>query len=306
VKVILGALYIDTRCNNLKLTINKKYTHGKNSIYIVKVFSTNYNYYKKIFYITLINPEIDRRIMKFLKIFVIGAIITGMAACKKAQLTNMDAPNDDAAIIIAEALATNNYGAKNITQDISDKAIELASKSNTFCGISVTDSVSRKSTLGTNFSYNYKLNYTHKLNCNTSNLPDNIIGSLTYSGKFTGPKLISNYNGSRTYRIAGLTPAGDKHIFNGEYKCYNNYKFKTDTTNKGNANIYFGVKDLMVSKADHSIISGSAMIMITGSSSKKANFTYNGTLIFSSSTATLKLNGDEYNIDINTGNVVKK
>ena len=245
--------------------------------------------------------------MKFLKILVIGVIITGAFACKKAQLSTMDAPNDDAAIIIAEALATNNYGANNITKDISDNAVELANKINNFCGISLTDSVSRKSiTLGANFSYNYKLNYTHKLNCNSSNLPDNITGSLTYSGKFMGPKLISNYNGSRTYRIAGLTPAADKHVFNGEYKCYNNYKFKSDTTNKGTANIYFGVKDLIVSKADHSIISGSAMIMITGGSTKKTNFTYNGTLIFNSSTATLKLNGDEYNIDINTGNVVKK
>lgn len=245
--------------------------------------------------------------MKLLKLFIIGIIITVVAiSCKKAQLATMDAPNDDAAIIIAEALATNNYGANNITQDISDNAIILANKSNTFCGLTVKDSVIRKSTLGINFKYEYKLTYINKLNCNTSNLPDNITGSLTYTGKFTGPKLISNYNGTRTYRIGGLTPTADSHVFNGEYKCYNNYKFKTDTTNKGTANIYFGVKDLIVSKANHSIISGSAMIMITGSSSKKANFTYNGKLTFSSSSAVLTLNGNEYTIDINTGNVVKK
>jgi hypothetical protein len=244
--------------------------------------------------------------MRFLKIFVIGAIITGVFACKKAQLTNMDAPNDDAAIIIAEALATNNYGANNITQDISDNAITLASKSSIFCGLNVTDSVVRKSVLGVNFNYDYKVKYTNKLNCNASNLPDNITGSLNYTGKFTGPKLISNYNGNRTYRIAGLTPSAENHVFNGEYKCYNNYKFKSDTTNKGTANIYFGVKDLVVSKVNHSIISGSAMIMVTGSSSKKASFTYNGKLIFSASSAILTLNGNEYNIDINTGNVIKK
>lgn len=244
--------------------------------------------------------------MKFFKIFVIGAIVIGMTACKKAQLTNMDAPNDDAAIIIAEALATNNYGANNITQDISNNAITLASKNSIFCGLNVTDSVVRKSTSGVNFNYDYKLKYTNKLNCNASNLPDNITGSLIYTGKFTGPKLISNYNGNRTYRIAGLTPAAENHVFNGEYKCYNSYKFKSDTTNKGTANIYFGVKDLVVSKANHSIISGTAMIMITGGSSKKANFTYNGKLTFNTSSAVLTLNGNEYHIDINTGNVVKK
>ena len=238
--------------------------------------------------------------------FIIGAIIIGAVSCKKAQLTNIDAPNDDAAIIIAEALATNNYGANNITQDISDNAITLANKSNTFCGLSVTDSVIRKSALGTQLNYDYKMSYTNKLNCNTSNLPDNITGSLTYAGKFTGPKLISNFNGTRTYRIAGLTPTADNHVFNGEYKCYNNFKFKSDTTNKGTANIYFGVKDLVVSKANHDIISGTAMIIITGNSSKKSNFTYNGKLIFSASSAPLTLNGNDYNSDMNTGNVVKK
>jgi hypothetical protein len=244
--------------------------------------------------------------MRFFKIFVIVASFTGMVACKKAQLNTMDAPNDDAAIIIAEALATNNYGANNITQDISNNAIKLANKSNIFCGLNVTDSVVRKSTLGVNFNYDYKLKYTNKLNCNTSNLPDNITGSLSYTGKFTGPKLISNYSGNRTYRINGLSSTAENHVINGEYKCYNNYKFKTDTTNKGTANIYFGVKDLVVSKINHTIISGSAMIMVTGSSNKKANFTYNGKLTFNSSSAILMLNGDEYHIDINTGNVVKK
>ena len=234
-----------------------------------------------------------------------GATITAVVACKKAQLNTMDAPNDDAAIIIAEALATNNYGANNITQDISNNAIKLANKSNTFCGLSVTDSIVRKSTLGGNFNFDYKLKYTNKLNCNTSNLPNNITGSLTYTGKFTGPKLISNYNGNRTYRINGLSSTDENHVITGEYKCYNNYKFKTDTTNKGTANIYFGVKDLVVSKLNHTIISGSAMIMVTGSSSKKANFTYNGKLTFNASSAILTLNGDEYHIDINSGNVVK-
>jgi hypothetical protein len=243
--------------------------------------------------------------MKFLKIFVIGAIIAGMTACKKAQLTTMDAPHDDAAIMIAEALATNNYGTDNINQNICNNALILTSKGSAFCGLSITDSAMYKSVPGKTFSYNYKTNFTNKLNCSTAGLPDNITGKLNYSGYFTGPQLISNYNGNRTYRITGLSSTSENHVINGEYKCYNNYKFKTDTTNKGTANIYFGIKDLIVSKVNHSITSGSAMIMITGSSTKKANYTYNGTLTFYPTSAILKLNGDEYHIDITSGKVVK-
>jgi len=244
--------------------------------------------------------------MKFLNVFVIGAIVIGITACKKAQLTNMDAPNDDAAIIIAEALVTNNFSANNINQNLSNNALTLTNKGSIHCGLSITDSVIHKSVAGASFSYNYKTKFTNKLNCSIAGLPDNITGNLSYSGHFTGPKLISNYSGNRTYRITGLTLTTENHIINGEYKCYNNYKFKTDTTNRGTANIYFGVKDLVVSKANHSIISGSAMIMVTGSSTKKENFTYNGKLTFNPAYAVLTLNGNEYHIDINTGNVVKK
>lgn len=225
-------------------------------------------------------------------------------ACKKAALTTMDAPNDDAAILIGESLATNNYGVSSITQDISTSAKTLAGNAN--CGVTISDSIIRKSTVGVPFKHDYKLNYTHKLNCK-ANLPDNITGLLVYKGSFVGPKIISDNSGNRTYMITGLEPTSDNYVFNGVFKIYNNYKLKLDTNKRGSASIYLGIKDLAVSKTNHTIISGKAMVMITGSSSKKANFTYNGEVIFNNSTsATLILNGDQYSIDIITGNVVKK
>ncbi len=228
-----------------------------------------------------------------------------MFACKKAQVSAVSPSNDDAAILLAGTLATNNFGMSNLSSDISNTSLVLAS--NNSCGIETIDSAIRKSSPGNNFNYNYKIKYSNKVNCNTSNLPDYITNSLTYNGSFEGPKLKVSSSGSTSYRIGGLTPTATVHVLNGEYKNTSQFKFKTDTTNHGTVNIYIGVKNLLVSKVNNNIISGTAMVMITGSSSKKTAFSYNGSLIFNNATsASLSLNGAEYAIDLITGEAVKK
>ena len=244
--------------------------------------------------------------MKFLKPIIIVVIITGIAACKKAQVTTVNTSNDDAAVILAGSLASSSYGMSGLTTDISTNTSVLAN-SNLNCGAVVIDSATCKNFPGMPATYNYKLNYTNKLNCNADNLPDNFNQSLTYNGNFSGPRLMITNTGTTSYRIAGLTPASSVHVFNGEYKNSTHFKFKSDTTNNGIANIYLGIKNLTVSKATHVIMSGTAMVIITGNSSKKSNFTYNGSLTFNgANTASLNLNGNDYTIDLYTGEMTKK
>jgi hypothetical protein len=244
--------------------------------------------------------------MKFIKLAIVISFIAGVVSCKKAQLAAVNSSNDDAAIILGSSLATNNYGMNLLSTDISGNALELMAK-NLSCGQSVTDSIQRKNMPGTAATYIYKLKYTNTLNCNSSNLPDNLTNSLTYSGNFNGPKITFTNSGSTNYHIAGLTPTATVHTFNGEYKGSGSYKFKTDTTNKGTASIYMNVKNLVVSKANHNVMGGTAMVIVTGTSTKKSTFTYNGTLTFINAfSASLLLNGTDYTVDLVTGDITKK
>lgn len=243
---------------------------------------------------------------KMLKISLAAFFIAGLFACKKSQLSAIAPSNDDAAVLLGASLAANNYGMNYLSSDISNTSLVLAG-SNLSCGSEVIDSAIRKNTPGTIVSYNYKIKYTDKLNCNSSNLPDYLTNTLTYKGNFEGPKLKISSSGSTSYRIGGLTQAATVHVFNGEYKNTTQFKFKTDTTNHGTVNIYMGVKNLIISKTNNNIISGTAMVMVTGSSSKKSAFSYNGNLTFNNATsASLSLNGAEYTIDLITGEAVKK
>ncbi len=244
--------------------------------------------------------------MKFIKLALAISFITVITSCKKSQLASVTASNDDAAIIIGNTLAVNNYGMNVLSTDISGNALELMTKSLS-CGQSVTDSVMRITTPGVASVYYYKVKYTNKLNCNANSQADNLTNSLTYAGYFNGPKLIFTNTGSTNYVIAGLTPAATVHSFNGEYKAFGSYKFKTDTTNRGTANIYLNVKNLIISKANHNITGGTATVIITGTSTKKSTFTYNGTLTFKGDfLAVLTLNGAEYIVDLITGEITKK
>ncbi len=244
--------------------------------------------------------------MKFVKILLIAYVIAGIASCKKSQIAAITASNDDAAIILGNSLAANNYGMNNLSTDVSLNALTLMTK-NLSCGQSVTDSVIRKNNPGSAAVYYYKVKYTNKLNCNTNNQADNLTNTLSYTGSFNGPRLSFTNSGTTNYVIAGLTPQATSHVFNGVYKGSGSYKFKADTTNSGTASIYINVKNLMISKTGNNITGGTAVVMITGTSTKKSTFTYNGTLTFVNAfSASLALNGINYNIDLVTGEVTKQ
>ena len=245
--------------------------------------------------------------MKLLKFFIATGLIISVFACKKSQIAAVTPTNDDAAILLAGALANDNYGMSNLTTDISTAALNLTNNSTLTCGSSLADSITRQNTPGAAASYKYKVKYTNKFNCNTNSIPDNLAHTGIYTGNFEGPRLKVTSSGSTNYRIGGLTPTAAAHVFNGDYKSTTNFKFKSDTTNRGTVNILVLAKDLIISKTTHTIQSGKAMVIVTGSSTKKSTFTFNGNLTFDNATsATLSLNGAEYAINLVTGEAAKK
>jgi len=139
------------------------------------------------------------------------------------------------------------------------------------------------------------------MNCNNS-VPDNLTGSLTYSGSFSGPRLSSTNSGSATFVVAGLSPNATNFVINGEYKRSGTFQSKTDTTNRGSYSVDIVVTNLKLTKPGRTIASGTATISITGDVAKKGSFSYAGTLVFNADgTATLTLSGKVYIINLTIG-----
>lgn len=245
--------------------------------------------------------------MKYLKLSIITAfILSGIIACKKGTIASLNVSNDDAASILAGSMASNSYGVTNISSDISLNALNSIT-TNLSCGLTKTDTIIRKNAAGATATYNYKLIYSNKLNCNTSNLPDNIISKLTYTGNYSNQKLSLTNSGNNYCTIAGLTPTATVHVVNGEYKSMGTFKLKADSTNRGSANVDIVVKNLTINKSTQVIAGGTATVIVTGTTVKKGDFTYNGTLTFNGNNmTTMSLNGTTYIINLATGDIVKK
>jgi len=212
---------------------------------------------------------------------------------------------DDAANMLAAASASSTYGANGFTADIARLGQAAATPNG--CALSITDTISRKSTTPTGATYSYVLYNTHKLFCNTSGAPDNVSGTITYSGNYNNANLVLTNSGTTTYTLAGLTQTATVYSLSGEYKSTGTFKLKSDTTQTGTVSIDLVLKNLTIAKSNLYITGGTATAIVTGTSVKNGGFTYNGTLTFNNSyTATLMINGNTYTIDILTGVVTKK
>src|ERR1041385_3610274 len=245
--------------------------------------------------------------MKNLKLSLIVLLMLGAFSCKKdnSASSGSSVTTDQAADIAASSLAENSNGFASVTDDIAVNAQGVSSVNSGLavnstqatasvhqeCGTTLTDSVTHNVTLDS-VTVNYFFKYTHTLNCNSSNVPDNLINTLTYKGSFDGPRLSSTNSGNANVTIAGLTPNAINFVINGEYTRDGSFQSKVGNKASGNSHINIVGTNITVSKLGRKIISGTATINITGTGPKGNTFNYTGTIVFNGdSTATLTLSG---------------
>lgn len=244
--------------------------------------------------------------MKIFKFSLAAFAMVCAIACKKPTLVALNVTVDDAAAILGGSVASNSYGFNNLSADCNTYA-QSALNSNLACGASKTDTFTRRSQPGTAATYLYKLSYTRKLNCNVSSQPDNFSSTLAFAGNYSTSNVSLSNSGTTTLSIGGLTQAASVYVVNGEYKTSGTFKVKRDTTNTGTASVDIILKNLVINKTTQMINSGTGNMILTGSTIKKGDFTYNGTIIFNgNSMATMSINGAAYNVNLVTGQVVKK
>jgi hypothetical protein len=256
--------------------------------------------------------------MKNLKLSLIVLLMLGAFSCKKdnSASTSSSVTTDQAADIAAGSLAENSNGFASVTDDIAVNAQGISSVNSGLtvnstqatasvhqaCGTTVTDSVTRNITVDS-VTVNYFFKYAHTLNCNSNNVPDNVIDTLTYKGSFDGPRLSSSNSGNAKATIAGLSPSATNFLVNGEYTRDGSFQSKVGNKASGNSHISIVGTNILLSKPGRKILGGTATITITGTGPKGNSFSFNGTIKFNGDgTATLTLSGGaSYTINLLTG-----
>jgi hypothetical protein len=256
--------------------------------------------------------------MKTFKLSIVLLLLVGVFSCKKDNSATTALTSDQAADMASSALASNSGGVAFMSDNISANAAAVTSVGGKTinavgvasvkqaCGTTLTDSATYSGTTAS-VTFNYFAKYTHTLNCNTQEQPDNIVNTLAYNGTFSGPRISTTATGTANATIAGLTTAAASFVINGEYKRAGTFSSKVGNMATGNSNVDIVVTNLTLSKPGRTISSGTATFSVTGMAGK---LTYNfaGKITFNGDgTATLAVTGGStYVINLATGVYTKQ
>lgn len=235
-------------------------------------------------------------------------LLAGAIACNKHDLQTDATANvsaADAADMVGASLSVNSNGLASISNDVTIKSKWFMDNHLT-CGATKNDTLTKTSPQGAPVTYSYGLGYTYTLNCNASNIPDNITGKVNFSGSHSGPHFSSTNTGNLIFRVAGLTPTATNYVLNATFIQSGSFISKKDTTNHGNENLSVVIQNLRFNKPVPTIAGGSATFTLNGAVPKKGAFSYAGTLVFNGDgTAKLTVNGSVFIINLITGEKTK-
>jgi hypothetical protein len=251
--------------------------------------------------------------MKTFKQSIIVLLLLGVFSCKKDNSASATFTSDQAADVAASALASNSGGIASMSDDISANATTVASVGgpninsagvasvHQACGTTLSDSTTRSGS-DSSVTFNYFSKYTHTLNCNAEQQPDNLVNTLTYTGSFSGPRVSTTANGTANATIAGLTQTATHFVIHGEYKRTGTFESKVGNKASGNSNLDVLITNLTLSKPGRAIVSGSGTFTLTGTAGK-VDYSYSGTITFNGNgTVTLSVTGgSSYNIKLGSG-----
>ena len=245
--------------------------------------------------------------MKKIPYSLLALLLLATVSCKKTDST-LATPNisvSDAADLMASSLALNSSGVTNVSDDATYRS-KIIIDTKAACGSTSKDTVTRHSEPGSATTFTYGFGYTHTLNCNANNLPDNVMSKVNYSGTFSGPRITSANAGSASLRVGGLTSTAAAYVVNGTYVRSGSFTSKVDTTNHGSSNASITLTNLLLTKPSRTIASGTGTFTLTGTVPKKGNYSYTGTIVFNGDgTAKLTVNGTVFNVNLSTGEKTK-
>ncbi|MDB5031353.1 hypothetical protein [Mucilaginibacter sp.] len=254
--------------------------------------------------------------MKALKLTLIVPLLVFAISCKKTGST-ATVTVDEAADMAAGSVAQNSFGFSSVADNVGVNAQTLYSVSsggqavNTTstvshqaCGTTVADSLTGSGN-SSSVTYSFFYKYMRTLNCNTASQPDNLLNVVTFRGNYDGPRLTSADAGTASVTVAGLTTTATNYAINGTYTRKGTFTSKEGAKATGTSNVEIKATNVLLSKPDRTIISGTATVAISGTAGG-STFSYTGTLVFNGSNkATLTVGTTNYVINLLTGAYVK-
>lgn len=252
------------------------------------------------------------------KVLPFVVMITFMS-CEKEKDSGVNAiTEDEAADMVAMALAENSAGATSVvetTTTTTDKVVNeepltsesgLTLKSTSVCGFSHDTTYSFQNKSGMAITFDYSFSYSYNLTCNQFNMPESMSASYTYSGLFDAPRLESNNTGSGALTISGLELSVTTYTVEGSFMQDGSFQSKVRNQNSSNSNIEINFIDLVINKGTYKIEGGTASAVLEGTVPQEGSFKYSCSITFNGDdTAIVVINDSTYLIDLENGEIIE-
>ncbi len=244
--------------------------------------------------------------MKKTLLYVTGIIILGILfSCKKDKLTDENQLSAaEAADIAAASLSSENGGSSAQFEDAAKYSEQIISDTTLQKSYETYDTVFTVSKDTGRITYNYSFHYQYgiRLNDNTRNYE--FFMNFDTDGTFNSLRLHSEDNSDGSLILTGLEQNEDYYFINGNVSRTGNQTISTQEKKSVSAAVTLNFNNIKIRKSDYKIIEGSGDLTVKGKTSDGQEFSFLGTLIYKEDgTIILTLNGEEYTIDLSTGEI---
>jgi len=239
---------------------------------------------------------------KTLKYLALIIIWTGFYSCNRDKSNSDSISSDEAAEIIAASLSSDTGGTTAQFEDaaeLSDKINDTANKEEVY---DTTFTVNNRD--GARIKFEYTFHYEYGIKYNSDSELFEFYANFDTDGKAESPRvsMVDNSDGSLT--LTGLEQSENYYIISGSASRTGNQTISINEKKDVASTINFTFKEIKLKKSDYTIESGSGNITIVGKTSEGNDFSFTGTLIYKSDgTIILTINGEEYVIDVNSGEI---
>ena len=238
--------------------------------------------------------------MQLLKASFLTLLALAAISCNKdSDDDSTPAVTEEEAVELVEAsLSEESAGASATTAEYA-RAYEEEIEQNVQCNVG--QQTSYNLTYNGNLAQaNYHFEWDYLIACNSLSIPESATLNSSGNGTYSTNRLESDDASTFNASVTGLEPSVSAMTFNGNFERSGTQRLTTNQNTRSITSTFSTqLNDLVVSKADYQIDSGTGSFTLTGTNNEH-QFSFAGTIEFTGNqTATVTINGSSYNISLN-------
>lgn len=206
---------------------------------------------------------------------------------------------DDAAELVAASMAVATYGAVNNMDYVADQIVDILD-------CDEAESNTRTDTETSNngeITVSYTISESYSLSC--SGGEETISYNFSADQTTTSNPLDTDHSINGDWVITGAEDASTELIYNGSYSRDGEWIYNNEDDHIDNTTTSFVYNNVKTNKDDGIIFDGTSTFVLDGMSTVYEPYNYQGDIVFQADNICIATfsTGEQYEIDLNTGNV---